>query len=551
MLTHLHIRHFAIIDTSEIEFDEAMTALTGETGAGKSILLGALGLVLGARASSDTIQQGQKRADITATFSLDKLPNIKQWLEDHELDVEEDCILRRTLNANGKSRASINDVPVSVQMLSELGKKLVSIHGQHAHQTLSSGREQRALLDNIAKPRQRDKVADAYDAWKAADTALQDYEKTSQAREERADLLSFQLQEFDELDTGTLAVEDIESEHRWLANADRIISLGRDILSNLEDQASQALHRSTKPLGELVSIDERLRESLDLIESACIQVDESAQSVRNTINALEHDDSRLQWLDQKLTTLYRLAKKHHCELADLANIEEQLRAEYEQLHDPVNTTEALARECDTLRKTYDAESATLSRQRKKNAKTMEKAITASMQNVSMPGGVFEIDVKTDLTEPHPSGNDVITFLVSPNPGVKPAPLAKVASGGELSRISLCIQLATLNSHAVPTLIFDEVDSGVGGAVAETVGQLLRRVGGLAQVLCVTHLPQVAAQAHNHLKVEKNVISGKTRTTVVELDEQATRDEIARMLGGAKITKKSLQHAQEMLDSAVI
>lgn len=550
MLTHLHIRHFAIIDTSEIEFDEAMTALTGETGAGKSILLGALGLVLGARASSDSIQQGQKRADITATFALDNLPHITSWLEEQELDAQGDCILRRTLNINGKSRASINDIPVSVQMLSELGKKLVSIHGQHAHQTLGNSREQRELLDNTARRTQQDKVYEAYNLWKRAHTRQLDYEKTTLAREERMDLLSFQLQEFDELQIGTLTVEDIESEHRWLANADRIMSLGHQVLGNLEEQASKAMRQATKPLEELVGIDERLRESLDLLESACIQVDESSQAVRAAINALEHDDSRLQWLDQKLSALHRLCIKHHCESGALQQIEERLRAEYEQLLDPVNSADELVRECDNLRKAYDSESAKLSRQRKKNAKLMAKSVTDAMQGLSMSGGIFEINIETDTNEPHPSGNDTVTFLVSPNPGVKPAPLAKVASGGELSRISLCIQLATLDAHALPTLIFDEVDSGVGGAVAETVGQLLRRVGSRSQVLCVTHLPQVAAQAHNHLKVEKSVKSGKTSTRVVQLDAQATRNEIARMLGGAKITKKSQQHAQEMLDSAV-
>jgi len=549
MLTHLHIRHFAIIDTSEIELDAGMTALTGETGAGKSILLGALGLVLGARANSDSIQQGQKRADITATFTLDALPQLQQWLKDNELDAEEECILRRTLNANGKSRATINDIPVSIQTLSELGKQLVTIHGQHAHQTLGKSTEQRHLLDNVAGTAQLDKVADAYHAWKQASDALLRHESDAQARLQRIDLVSFQLQEFDDLDIGNMAVEDIESEHQWLANADRIMALGNDVLANLDDQAHPALHRSTKPLAELVSMDERLRESLDLVESASIQIAEAAQSVRASLTSLEHDDSRLQWLDQKLGALHRLAKKHQCEMHELAQVEETLRSEYQQLLDPANSSEELARECEALRRRYDTEAAKLSKHRKKHAKSLSKNITQSMQGLSMTGGVFDIDVQSAKDEPRAYGNDTISFLVSPNPGVKPAPLAKVASGGELSRISLCIQLATLDTRSVPTLVFDEVDTGVGGAVAETVGQLLRRVGSRAQVLCVTHLPQVAAQAHNHLKVSKQVVDGKTHTAVETLDRKATRDEIARMLGGAKMTRKSQQHAQEMLDSA--
>ena len=550
MLTHLHIRHFAIIDASELELNAGMTALTGETGAGKSILLDALGLLLGARASSDSIQQGQKRADITASFNLDNLPEVSLWLADQELDAEGECIVRRTLNSNGKSRASINDIPVSIQMLGELGRQLVTIHGQHAHQSLGKRAEQRQLLDTVAGTKPLEKVSAAYHAWKQADDDLRDYEHNARTREQRVDLLSFQLQEFDDLDLGTLSIADIESEHQWLANADRIMSLGNELVENLDEQASPALNRSSKPLSELVSIDERLREALDLVESATIQVAEATQAVQHLLSALSHDDARLAWLDQKLSALHRLAKKHQCDMHDLAAIENTLREEYQLLLDPANSAEELTRECETRLKHYTGEAAKLTRHRKKHAKTLAKTITEAMQGLSMAGGVFVIDIASDTTQPSMHGNDDISFLVSPNPGVAPAPLAKIASGGELSRISLCMQLATLQTRSVPTLIFDEVDSGVGGAVAETVGQLLRRVGGRSQVLCVTHLPQVAAQAHNHLKVSKAVVEGNTRTAVTELEgKNAVRDEIARMLGGSKLTKKSQQHAQEMLDTA--
>ena len=549
MLTHLYIRHFAIIDSSELELDTGMTALTGETGAGKSILLDALGLVLGARASSDSIQQGQKRADITATFNLDELPAVCSWLQHHELDAEGECIVRRTLNYNGKSRASINDIPVSMQILSELGRQLVTIHGQHAHQSLGKSAEQRQLLDTVAGTGQLEKVATAFQAWKHANDALGQYENNAREREQRIDLLSFQLQEFDDLDLGTLSVKDIESEHQWLANADRIMSLGNEILQNLDEQAYPALNRSSKPLAELVAIDDRLREALDLVESATIQVSESAQAVQRALSALTHDDARLAWLDQKLGALHRLAKKHQCEMSELSTVENTLREEYQQLLDPANSADELTRECETCLENYMSAATKLTRHRKKHAKALAKSITDSMQGLSMDGGVFVIDIKTDSREPRLHGNDAVNFLVSPNPGVTPAPLAKTASGGELSRISLCMQLATLQTRSVPTLIFDEVDSGVGGAVAETVGKLLRRVGSRCQVLCVTHLPQVAAQAHNHLKVSKAVINGNTRTAVAALEDLAVRDEIARMLGGSKLTKKSQQHAQEMLDTA--
>lgn len=549
MLTHLHIRHFAIIDSTELELATGMTALTGETGAGKSILLDALGLVLGDRASSDSVQQGQKRADITATFALDELPETTRWLEQHELDAEGECIVRRTLNSNGKSRASINDIPVSVQILGELGRQLVSIHGQNAHQSLGKSTEQRMLLDQVAGTKQLEKLVAAYAKWKQASDALDNHEIDAKERQQREDLLSFQLSEFDELDVGKLSPADIESEHQWLANADRILALGNEVMEHLDQQAYPSLTNAIKPLSALVSIDDRLTEALDLVESASIQVSEATAAVQHAISSLEHDDARLQWLDQKLGALHHLAKKHQCEMAELADIEDTLRDEYAQLSHPANSAEELTRERDALRSIYAGEATKLTRHRKKHAKALSKSITESMQSLSMVGGVFEIDIQSDNGEPRIHGNDALSFLVSPNPGVKPAPLSKVASGGELSRISLCMQLATLSTHSVPTLVFDEVDSGVGGAVAETVGQLLRRVGSKAQVLCVTHLPQVASQAHNHLKVSKQVNEGKTRTAIASLDVKSTRDEIARMLGGAKLTKKSQQHAQEMLDAA--
>jgi len=549
MLTHLHIRNFAIIDTSELELDAGMTALTGETGAGKSILLDALGLVLGSRASYDSIQQGQKRADITARFSIDELPDVASWLEQHELDADGECIVRRTLTSQGKSRATINDIPVSVQIQAELGRQLVSIHGQHAHQTLGKSTEQRTLLDRVAGGTQLKKVNTAFDAWKQAHDKLISVENDAQARQQRVDLLSFQLQEFDELDIGALSIKDIEAEHNWLANADRVMALGRDVINELEDLASPALARGIKPLSELCSLDESMREALDLVESASIQTAESIQIVQRSLSALEHDDSRLQWLDQKLGSLHRLAKKHQCDLLELTEVEERLRSEFDELLDPGNSSDELSRECEALLKTYTAEASKLTKHRTKHAKLLSKTITQAMQELSMTGGKFQIELSSDKTEPARMGNDTVTFMVSPNTGVAPAPLAKVASGGELSRISLCLQLATLDTRSVPTLVFDEVDSGIGGAVAETVGKLLRRVGSRSQVLCVTHLPQVAAQANNHLKVSKTVVDKKTRTQVEPLNAKATRDEIARMLGGAKITKKSQQHAQEMLESA--
>ena len=549
MLNTLHIKNFAIIDNSEIELASGMTALTGETGAGKSILLDALGLVLGARASADSIREGESRAEISASFQIDKLNNVTTWLEGEELDDDKECLIRRTINSNGKSRATINGTPVSVQMLKNLGEKLVGIHGQHAHQTLSHRGEQRRLLDRYAGTKQLERVVASFDAWQTASQRYVQHSEDALARSHRVDLLQFQLQEFDELDIGVNSVESLESEHRWLANASRIASLGNTIVDLLDDSASPSTTQAIKPLSELVSLDEKLREALDLLESASIQMNEASSLVRASLSALDQDGSRLQWLEDKLAALHRLAKKHQCNLSSLNDIENELRKEFDELTEPTTGIDALEKERDACFEVYLSEAGKLSRVRKKFAKKLSATVTDAMQTLNMTGGVFEIKVVSDKQKGQSHGIDHITFLVSPNPGTKPAELGRVASGGELSRISLCLQLATIDSYQVPTLIFDEVDAGIGGAVAENVGRLLRSVGEHAQVLTVTHLPQVAAQAHHHKQVQKSVKDGKTQTRVKSLNKKETRDEIARMLGGAKITAKSRQHAEEMLAAA--
>jgi len=550
MLTHLHIRRFAIIDDTEVELQAGMTALTGETGAGKSILLDALGQVMGDRAQSDSVQQGEVRAEVTAMFNIDALPAVNDWLQTHDLDEEGDCLLRRVIAANAKSRASINGRPVSVQMLRELGSQLVAIHGQHEHQTLGRADTQRQLLDRYANSPLPQQVAAAHGAWQDADKRCRESAAATQAQQQRLDLLQFQLQEFDALELGGTNIVDIESEHRWLANAERLMALSTEALAALDDDggASSTLIDAQRPLTELVGIDERLREALDLVDSAAIQSAEAASMLRNHVSTLEHDDARLSWLDERLSTLHSLARKHQVSLHALSDVEQALRDEWDSHTEPEQQAEELARERDSLHKDYVTAATKLTRLRKRTAKTLGVAITESMQTLGMDKGQFRIEVTTDTSATSVHGQDTITFLVSPNPGVDAAPLQRIASGGELSRISLCVQLATIEVQAVPTLIFDEVDAGIGGAIAESVGQLLRRVGQHAQVLCVTHLPQVAAQAHHHFKVEKSVERGETRTELSALDDAETRDEIARMLGGVKITKKSRQHAQEMLDS---
>jgi len=553
MLNHIHIRHFAIIDQTELELQAGLTALTGETGAGKSILLDALGQVLGGRSSVDNIQQGTDRAEVTASFDIDNLPHIKQWLINNDLDDEDECLLRRVLTRSGKNRSTINGRPVSNQVQRELGNQLLSIHGQNEHQQLAKPSAQRQLLDDYTKSPLPSQVQQAYDAWHKANEKLKATTNDSVATQNRLDLVQFQLQEFDALDIGGTNVNDIESEHRWLASADRLMQLSDDAITALDSDngAAQSLTNAISPLSELVAIDERMQEALDLIESASIQTGEAASLLRNHMSSMEHDGNRLAWLDEKLSGLHRLAKKHQVTINELDKVESGLREELDNFCAPEQQIEQLKKEVDALQQVFFDQAAKLSRLRKRQAKKLSETITASMQSLAMEGGVVQIDVKSDQSSIQRHGQDTINFNVSPNPGIKPGALAKVASGGELSRISLCIQLATIKSHAVNTLIFDEVDAGIGGAVAETVGRLLREVGQHVQVLCVTHLPQVAAQAHNHMRVSKHVENGMTKTHLALLNKEDTRDEIARMLGGAKVTKKTQQHAQEMLDSASV
>ncbi len=551
MLNHLHIRHFAIIDNTELELQAGMTALTGETGAGKSILLDALGQVLGARGSVDNIQQDEQRSEVTASFDIDNLPAVIKWLQKNDLDEQNECLLRRIYTRNGKGRATINDRPVSLQLMRELGRLLVSIHGQNEHHTLAQPTAQRSLLDAYSKSKLPSQVAQAFDDWQAANKQLLAIRNDSADHQNRIDLLQFQLQEFDSLDISGLSITDIESEHRWLANADKLLQLCSQTLASLESEsgAESALAKTIPPLTELVGIDDRLQEALDLIESAHIQSAEAAAMVRQYASSMDHDENRLQWLDERLASLHKLAKKHLVEISVLDQVEHKLREELDSMTSPEARVDKLEIKVDALQRVYRDQAAKLTRLRKQSAKKLSADITASMQTLAMSGSELSIQINSDKTALSRHGFDTVQFNVSPNPGVAPSPMSKIASGGELSRISLCVQLATIDAAPVPTLIFDEVDAGVGGATAETVGQLLRQVGTKAQVLCVTHLPQVAAQAHNHMRVKKSVEDENTRTQLESLDNKQTRDEIARMLGGAKITAKTRQHAQEMLNNA--
>jgi len=552
MLLSLHIRDFAIIDELEVEFSPGMSALTGETGAGKSILLGALGLLLGDRADAGSVRHGCERAEISAAFDLSSCPAAGDWLLAHDMDSGEDCQLRRVISREGRSRAYINGSPVPVASLRELGEHLVDIHGQHEHQSLLRRDLQRQLLDNHGgHAALLDELKNIHQDWHDARATIRDLVGDDRDRDTRLEFLRFQLQELDALAPQPDESEQLHTELARLSNAGQLIETCRSHLQQLyEDDASahDRLGKAADDLAAVADLDPAFREAGELFNNALIQLQEGIDQLRHCEERLELDPERLQWVEQRLDALHGAARKHRIEAEQLPGFHQRLLtdiADLEQADEKLATLESRKLELESR---YRKTARRLHTRRSKTAARISAQVSDAMQALGMQGGRFEIQVN-DSGKPESlsdQGTDTIEFLVSANPGQPLKPLNKVASGGELSRISLAIQVVAAHDTVIPTLIFDEVDSGVGGAVAETVGRQLQALGAHRQVLCVTHLAQVAAQAHNHLQVQKQRQGDTTRTRVERLSAQQRIDEIARMLGGRTITDSTLQHAQEML-----
>jgi len=551
MLLSLHIRDFAIIDELEVDLRPGMTALTGETGAGKSILLDALGLLLGDRADAGMVRHGAERADVSASFDISAITAAQEWLTAQTLDLEGECQLRRVIASEGRSRAYINGTPVPVQSLRDFGELLVDIHGQHEHQSLMKRDLQRQLLDSHGGHESLlTELASLSGAWKQTRLDIEGIVGAGQDRDSRLEFLKFQLQELDELAPEPNEAEQLHEEYARLSNAGRLLETCATHLNRLYDDDGSAQSLISHALGDLqplTEIDTSLKEASELINSALIQLEEGVDQLRSYQEKLELDPQRLQWLEQRLDELHRVARKHRIEAETLSDFHDRLRTELQQLEQADQHLEALERKRQQLAEAYDKVAADLHKQRIKSAAALSRQVTEAMQSLGMNGGRFNIAVtETENHNLSVHGRDAIDFLVSANPGQPAKPLAKVASGGELSRISLAIQVIAAADTHIPTLIFDEVDSGVGGAVAETVGLQLRALGDHHQVLCVTHLPQVASQAHQHLQVSKLTGDKTTRTRIRQLTQDERIEEIARMLGGQKITAPTLEHAREML-----
>ncbi|WP_019584104.1 DNA repair protein RecN [Thioalkalivibrio sp. ALE16] len=552
MLRLISIRDFAIIDQLELELDTGLSALTGETGAGKSILIDVIGQLLGDRADAGMVREGAEQADLSAEFALPGQGPAGTWLAEQDLaDPDDDAVLlRRVLTRQGKSRAWINGRPVAVGQLRTLGEWLVDIHGQHAHQQLLQRDTQRLWLDGFLEGDRVSHVREAHTAWREAARALEQARESQADTSDRLDLLRFQTTELAELAPVQDEYPQLLAEQNQLAHGTEVLSALQTASQQIEDDAGvdAQIGHVLHALQDAAQHDERVNPTLELLESARIQITEAGDTLRRLADGIELDPERLAELDQRVGEYLRLARKHRVDPEALPGLHDELQTERDALENGDQTLEALeAREQET-RTAFDSAAKALSKARQQTAKRIGQAVTDTMQELGMAGGHFEIAIEP-ADKPQAHGVDHIEFRVAANPGSAPQPMAKVASGGELSRIGLALQVLASQQQTVPTLIFDEVDSGISGAVAEVVGRKLRTLGERHQVLCVTHLAQVAAQAHQQLEVQKSHGKDGTRTAIQPLDDERRVEALARLIGGTQLTETTRTHARELLSSA--
>jgi DNA repair protein RecN (Recombination protein N) len=547
MLQRLIIRDFVIVDQLELEFGHGFGALTGETGAGKSILIDALSLALGERADASVIRAGAERAEITAEFDVTADSALASWLQTNDFDIAT-CLLRRIIDQNGRSRAYINGTAATLAQLREIATFLADIHGQNAHHSLLNTEAQRALLDAHAGAHELlREVATAYSTWRQAREARKIAMTDSQAAARERELLEWQVKELTALAFSIEEWQETETEQRRLGNASELLDAANAalvVLDNSETAALSALQHAGARLNELIAVDTALSEAAKLFDSAVIQLEESALALRRYQDHLELDPSRLSELDGRIDAVTQMARKYRVPPAELPALLVRLTAQLDELSlraDPV----ALAEREQATEATYLAVAQKLSALRSKTAQRLSQAVSSGMQELAMSGGQFSIVLET-LGEGASFGLESVEFQVAANAGQSLRPLAKVASGGELSRIGLALQVIASQANPVGTLIFDEVDVGIGGRVAEIVGRMLRSLGKTHQVLCVTHLPQVAAQANWQWSIIKETCNATVVSSVRILDQESRVTEIARMLGGEKITSTTQRHAAEML-----
>ena len=550
MLRSLQIRNFAIIDEIDITFNDDMTVLTGETGAGKSILIDALSLVLGERGSPNLIRNKEKRAEYTAEFEITNNSHALNWLIEKSLDNENECILRRTISPDGKSRSFINGNTVNLQSLKTLGDLLVDIHGQHFHQSLCKKNVQRDLLDHFGGLSvTKNKIKRIFNEWKELSDQLSKMIEGNTNKEDRIDLLSFQLKELDELALISGEYDSLNSEFKKISNIEKINkginSLIDCLQSNEITNVEQMLNDSIKNIDTLATFDNSLEETKNLLSEAEINVSEAIGNLSRYGESIDYDNQKSREIEERINTIISLSRKHRVDPDELIDTKIQIEKELNELNNSQTSIDEAERHLSDLRKKYDDLASELTKKRSDSAKKLSGLVADSMNELGMTGGIFEVEI-TPSNNISQHGNDDITFHISANPGQKPQPLSNIASGGELSRMSLAIQVITSNGTNIPTMIFDEVDSGIGGAIAEVVGNKLKDLGQNKQVLCVTHLAQVASKGSSHIRINKLTDNKKTKIYACKLNADERIEEIARMIGGIELTEKTREYAKEML-----
>ena len=555
MLTQLTINNFAIVRQLEIELAKGMSVITGETGAGKSIAIDALGLCLGQRIETFMVREGQERAEICASFSIEPTNPAYQWLQEQELqdpDNPSDCILRRVINADGRSKAFINSTPVSASQLKEIGQYLIHINGQHASQLLLKNDYQLQLVDTFAH--HHDLLAqmrEDYRAWKNLQTQVKTFQQKVTENEAKKQLLQYQVEELDEFALRPNEYLELEEDQRRLSNSEQLTQLSQSALQLLSENETVSidsmLYRAMQYIDELSELDPRYASVQTMLNDALIQVQEATSEVQHLASHIEQDPILLQEIEKRLGQALQLARKHNVKPEELVEWHQKLKAELTALLDFSESEERLLLEEKAAFEKMQHTAKQLHESRCQAAGKLAQQVTHSIKGLAMENAEFFIEVDSDLTKVTANGADNIVFTLRSNLGQQAQPLAKVASGGELSRISLAIQVLTSDQSAIPTLIFDEVDVGISGKTASVVGKLLRQLGDKCQVLCVTHLPQVACHGHHQFNVEKFTVGDKTETKMTALSQEERVAALARLLGGSEITELALANAQEMLD----
>ncbi|WP_373778214.1 DNA repair protein RecN [Glaesserella sp.] len=554
MLTQLTINNFAIVRHLTLELNEGMSVITGETGAGKSIGIDALGLCLGYRSESSMIRNGADKADISATFSMQPNSPAYLWLKEHELldeDNPQECILRRMINQEGRSKAFVNNHPIPVSQLRELGQYLIHLNGQHAPQLLLKSDYQLELVDNYANLHLLlAEMATQYQGWRKLYKQVQNFHQQCQENEARKQLLQYQVDELDEFAIKEGEFEQLEEEQSRLANSEQLTELSQAVVNRLIDDeinADSLIYGAIRDLEQLAEIDSHYQSALDMLNDALIQIQEAGSEINSLANRIEQDPERLEELDERIGKAMQLARKHHVSTTELHQHHLILKAELQQLLDFEDNEEQLIIDEKKAYQTCIELARQIYQKRVEAGQKLSEQVTQQIKQLAMENGEFFIEVKHNPDKLSANGADFVEFNLRSNLGQQAQPLAKIASGGELSRISLAVQVLTANKLSTPTIIFDEVDVGISGPTATVVGRLLRQLGKKCQVLCVTHLPQVASHGHHHFNVQKQIENNQTETRMSLLTQQERVGALARLLGGTTITDAVLANAQEMLN----